>query len=110
MDITLFDLLAERGVDILLHAPVSGVLTDGDRVTGVETECREGRRAFFARSVIDCTGDGEVAFRAGVPFEIGRAGDGLMQPVSIMIGKTSYFSGKTGAKKRFQLSFCAFSV
>lgn len=84
MDITLFDLLTERGVDILLHAPVSGVLCDDGRVTGVETECREGRRAFFARSVIDCTGDGEVAFRAGIPFEIGRPGDGLTQPVSIM--------------------------
>ena len=84
MDIELFDLLAERGVEILLHAPVSGVRLEGNRVTGVEAECREGRRIFSARCVIDCTGDGDVAFRAGVPFEIGRAGDGLMQPVSIM--------------------------
>lgn len=86
MDVTLFELLAERGVEILLHAPVCGVLPEGggDRVTGVEAECREGRRTFSARSVIDCTGDGEVAFRAGVPFESGRAGDGLTQPVSIM--------------------------
>ncbi|MBS1372344.1 MAG: FAD-dependent oxidoreductase [Lentisphaeria bacterium] len=84
VDIELYDLLAERGADILLHAPVSGVLLDGGRVAGVEAECREGRRAFRARCVIDCTGDGEIAFRAGVPFEIGRGGDGLMQPVSIM--------------------------
>ena len=84
VDVELYDLLRERGVEILLHAPVSGVLTAGNRVQGVEAECREGKRAFHARCLIDCTGDGEVAFRAGVPFEIGRDGDGLMQPVSIM--------------------------
>lgn len=39
MDIELFDLLAERGVEILLHAPVSGVRLEENRVTGVEAEC-----------------------------------------------------------------------
>lgn len=84
LDVQLYDLLRERGAEILLHASVSGVLSDRDRVSGVEAECREGKRTFRSRCVIDCTGDGEVAFRAGVPFEIGREGDGLMQPVSIM--------------------------
>ena len=84
LDVQLYDLLRERGAEILLHASVSGVLSDRDRVSGMEAECREGKRTFRSRCVIDCTGDGEVAFRAGVPFEIGREGDGLMQPVSIM--------------------------
>ncbi len=84
MDLSLYDLLTERGVEVLLHAAVSGVTLDGDRITGVDVECREGRRSFSARSIIDCTGDGEVAFRAGVPFEIGREGNALCQPASIM--------------------------
>lgn len=84
VDLALFDLLCERGVGVLLHAPVVGVLLDGKRVTGVEAACREGTRSFRAGCVIDCSGDGDVAFRAGVPFETGRSGDGLMQPVSIL--------------------------
>ncbi len=84
MDVQLYDVLTGRGVAVLLHAAVSGVLMEGDRVTGVEAECREGRRAFTAPCVIDATGDGEVAFRAGIPFECGRPSDGLTQPMSIM--------------------------
>ena len=34
--------------------------------------------------VIDSTGDGDVAARAGVPFEKGRSTDGGMQPMTIM--------------------------
>ncbi len=33
--------------------------------------------------VIDCTGDGDVAARAGAPYALGRTADGLMQPMSL---------------------------
>lgn len=32
----------------------------------------------------DCTGDGDVAARAGAPFRIGRESDGATQPMSLM--------------------------
>jgi len=34
--------------------------------------------------VVDCTGDGDVAARAGAPYEFGRASDGLVQPMTLM--------------------------
>ena len=38
----------------------------------------------WARFAVDATGDGDVAFSAGAPFEQGRPSDGLVQPMSIM--------------------------
>jgi len=42
--------------------------------------------------VIDCTGDGDVAARAGAEFEMGRSGDHLCQPMTLMfrIGGVDY--------------------
>jgi hypothetical protein len=37
-----------------------------------------------ARVVIDATGDGDVAARAGAPFEVGRESDHLVQPMTLM--------------------------
>ncbi len=34
--------------------------------------------------MIDCTGDGDIAARAGVPFQFGRPVDGLAQPMTLM--------------------------
>ena len=38
----------------------------------------------LARIVIDATGDGDIAAKAGLPFEYGRAGDGLVQGMTMM--------------------------
>jgi hypothetical protein len=53
-------------------------------VRGVIVENKSGREAILARVVIDCTGDGDVAARAGVPFYVGREKDGLCQAMTLM--------------------------
>lgn len=83
-DVRAFDLLKEAGADIMLHADVIGPVMDGNRVIGLKVNCAEGVREFKAKVVIDATGNGVVAAAAGVPYEEGRAGDGLVQPMSIM--------------------------
>ena len=95
-DLQLYDLLAAKGVEILLHAPVVDVQREAGKLNGVILNCREGNRSLTARTVIDATGDGEVAFRAGVPFETGRESDGLTQPMSIM-----YTIGNIDPARRF---------
>lgn len=95
-DLQLYDLLTAKGVEILLHATVVDVLREAGRLNGVVLNCREGNRSLTARTVIDATGDGEVAFRAGVPFETGRESDGLTQPMSIM-----YTIGNIDPARRF---------
>lgn len=88
----LFDLLEEAGVIIQLHTMIVDVIKEGDCVKGVITESKSGREAIFADVVVDGTGDGDVAYKAGAAFEMGREGDGVCQPVTLMfrIGGVDY--------------------
>ena len=47
---------------------------------GVITESKAGREAWFAKVTIDCTGDADIAARAGVPCEKGSETGGLQPP------------------------------
>jgi hypothetical protein len=77
------DLLDEAGVEYLLHSFASGVL-GGPAVSGVVFEGKSGPVVVRARMTVDCTGDGDIAALAGAPFEVGRDGDGLVQPMTLM--------------------------
>ena len=74
------------GAELLFHTTFALPLMEGSRVCGVIVENKSGRQAYRAGCVIDCTGDGDVAARAGAryisPF-VGRfddiAEDGLNQ-------------------------------
>ena len=77
------DLCAEAGVEILFHADFVRPLMNGNRVTGIEVLTKAGIQTVGARVVIDATGDGDVAFRAGVPCVSGDLQrEGAMQPAT----------------------------
>lgn len=84
LDLVYYDLLEQAGVEVLLHSWVTGPLLAGTRVHGVRILCKEGLLDLRAKRVVDATADGDVAFGAGVPFEQGRPGDSLLQPMTIM--------------------------
>lgn len=63
-------LLARHGVEVLYHAHVCDVRRDDRRVSGVEAALRDGRARFGAAVVVDGTGDAELAFYAGAPFDL----------------------------------------
>ena len=77
------DLLDEAGVDYLFHVFASGV-TGGTRPDGVVFEGKSGPVVVRARVIVDATGDGDIAALAGAPYEVGRDGDGLVQPMTLM--------------------------
>mgnify|MGYP001766098232 CR=1 FL=1 len=77
------ELLKEAGVDLSLYTFCAGVLLESGQIRGIITESKSGREAILGRIVIDCTGDADVAFRAGVPCEKGNA-QGGMQPPTLM--------------------------
>ena len=77
------DMCLEAGVKLQLHTWISDALVDGTRVTGIITHSKSGREEVRAKIVIDATGDGDIAARAGVPYELGRKADGLMQPMTL---------------------------
>ena len=67
----LFDMMAEAGVKLRLHSWVTDVVMEDDAVAGVVVESKSGRQIIPATQVIDATGDGDVAVRAGVPYHVG---------------------------------------
>jgi glycine/D-amino acid oxidase-like deaminating enzyme len=83
LQFVLDDLCAEAGVSVLFHATFLAPVMDGDRIVGADFATKAGVRRIAARIVIDATGDGDVAFRAGVPCELGdQARGGAMQPAT----------------------------
>lgn len=66
----IFEMMTENGVDLLLHTLVVDVEKNGDTVTGVVVENANGRLTFHAKVVIECTGEGDIAARAGCEWEL----------------------------------------
>lgn len=84
-------MMAEAGVYVLLHANITSPIMEGKKITGAFVESKSGREAIVAKVVIDCTGDGDVAARAGAEYIIGRPEDGACQPMTLIytVGKSS---------------------
>jgi hypothetical protein len=69
----LYDLWDEYGIDYQLYSPVVDVEKSGARLTGVTVAAKEGRVTFRAKTFIDATGDGDLAYHAGC--EMASSGD-----------------------------------
>lgn len=80
----LLEMLAEVGVKVRLYTFFSETLMDGDKVEGAIVQSKSGRQAILASTIIDSTGDGDVAASAGIPYIKGREDDGKMQPMTLM--------------------------
>lgn len=72
----------EAGSELLYYTFVEDVIVEGDLLRGVTMVNKDGRKAVYASRVIDCSGDADVAFRAGVPCEVGDPSTGANQPFS----------------------------
>jgi len=62
------NLVKKEGIKLRLHSWVVAPMLDGSHVTGIIVESKSGRQAIAADIVIDATGDGDIAARAGAPF------------------------------------------
>lgn len=82
--IAALEVLQEADAQVLLYTWVSQPILEDGAIRGVVIENKSGRQAVLASVVIDATGDGDVAARAGVPFVKGRERDGQMRPATVM--------------------------
>lgn len=129
LKVYLDEIMEESNVDVLLHSFVNEVVMDKEKIAAVIVQTKKGPVGIKAKTYIDTTGDADVAFAAGVPFEQGREKDGLCQPGTVslrLVGadtekllkgndrlteignefKKEYREGKTGLKcKRQDLPF-----
>ena len=73
-------MLVENKVDVLFYAFCAGVVMEKDELKGVIIESKAGRQAILAKTIIDCSGDADIAYRAGVPCEYGNENGGVQPP------------------------------
>jgi hypothetical protein len=83
MKVLMEELCADAGVDIRYHSRVSAAAVEAGRVTHAVTESPSGREAWSGKTFIDATGDGQFSVQAGCGFDLGRADDGALQPMSM---------------------------
>lgn len=79
---TMFEMLEEAGADYRLGAVALRPTMDGHRITSVDCMDRRGTFTVAPKIVIDCSGDGDIAAKAGVPHRLGDA-RGAMMAVTI---------------------------
>lgn len=72
-------ILTEAGIEILYHTQVADVIASDGRVTTVLVSNKAGLVAIQPKTVIDCTGDGDVAAWAGAAYEKAEP----LQPMSL---------------------------
>ncbi len=84
LKLTYIEMLEEANVDILLYTFVCDVIMDKNNLNGIICENKGGRCAYMSKVVVDCTGDGDVAFKCGAEFTLGRESDNKMQPATLM--------------------------
>jgi hypothetical protein len=77
----------EAGVELMFHTWFSDAIVEDGVIRGIIVENKSGRQALMGRVIVEATGDGDVAARAGAPFwqtvkdEAPRLNDTLMYRV-----------------------------
>jgi len=82
MQRVILELLEESRVEVLLHARIDDAIVEGRIVRGVGVHVKSGHKLVLAKAIVDASGDGDVAALAGAEFALGRASDGLTQPIT----------------------------
>ncbi|MFC1525659.1 FAD-dependent oxidoreductase [Candidatus Latescibacterota bacterium] len=66
-------MMQEAGVQFMYNTYSGGPIMEGNRVTGLFVENKNGTQAIRAKVVVDATGDADVAARAGAPIDEGKS-------------------------------------
>lgn len=80
----LMNWLDHENIELYLTCPVVDTIMEEGQINGVVVGTQSGMAVIYGKVVIDCTGDGVVSHLAGAPWVMGREGDGLCQPTTIM--------------------------
>jgi hypothetical protein len=75
-------LCLEAGVELLYHVRLDRPLMEGRRIACALMLGKGGLTAHRGALFVDCTGDGDLAARAGCAFDYGRPEDGLAQAMT----------------------------
>lgn len=70
-------IMGEMGIEILYGTLIADVIKEDKRIKGVVVENKSGRSVIMCKSVVDCTGDADVAKFAGAQTALHKGGNGL---------------------------------
>ncbi len=76
--LTMFEMLAEAKVRVRLNATALTPRMEGRRIAELACFDRNGGFTIRPRIVIDCSGDGDISAKAGVPYALGDARGNMM--------------------------------
>lgn len=77
------EMLEEAKVRILYHTEFVCPIIENETITGIQVLSKRGLELLHGKVIIDCTGDGDVAARSGVPYEMGNEELGTIQPATM---------------------------
>ncbi|MEH6359836.1 MAG: FAD-dependent oxidoreductase [Amylibacter sp.] len=76
--LTMFEMLEEAGVDVHLNTTAMTPVMDTNRIGAIEFFDRNGAHMIAPKVVIDCSGDGDISAKAGVPYTLGDGAGNMM--------------------------------
>jgi hypothetical protein len=65
---------AEQRITPLLHSFIAGVVRSGDALDAIVVATKQGFKAVRGRVFVDATGDADIVFHGGSPWEMGEPG------------------------------------
>lgn len=84
LKIVLAEMLSEAGVDMLFHTMLVGASKQEDGVVkSITVANKAGITTLEADYFVDATGDADLAYHAGFPYQLGREEDNLCQPMTL---------------------------
>lgn len=84
LQVVLDELVTEAGVEVLLYTRFADCICENGKIRSVILAALEGLRSVSADLFIDCTGNADVAYAAGVPTWKGDETTGVPQPGTLM--------------------------
>lgn len=76
------DMLQESGVELLLHTSAIEVQAEGKRISSITLYNKSGISKLKAKVYVDASGDGDIAYMAGAPWEQGNL-EQKVQPMTM---------------------------
>lgn len=74
----------ETDIDLRFGTQVTEVLTEAREIKAVLIDSLDGVQAVVAKYYIDCTGDGQLAYKAGAGYSVGSAADDYSSSPTLM--------------------------
>jgi ribulose 1,5-bisphosphate synthetase/thiazole synthase len=112
LKVAILDALDEVGCKYLVHTQAIDALVENNRVTGVVVATKRGPMNILAKTVVDCTGDADVAYYAGAETMTATGelspstllyNTGNITPEDIEKGQEEYLWNEEKARKEFPL-------